>query len=313
MGGPSSEHEVSLKTGENVISCLDDSKYSTKPVVIDKEGKWQIEPEKLKGEFDVVFVAMHGTYGEDGTVQAILEEADLPYTCSTVLPSALTMNKYLSLRLLKDHGLDIPYSVLVSKFKWQDMPSIVLYQIKHYIGYPVVVKPNDNGSSVATTIVENEHGLSGAFNEVLNVSREVLIQPYIHGREVTCGVLDHGWPESAYPLPPTEIIPKVSKFFDYRAKYDPTATDEITPARFSEPINKLIQKTAVQAHKILGCRGVSRTDMILGNDKKFYILEANTIPGMTAVSLIPRAAQAVGISFSSLLDKIIKAALLRKE
>lgn len=309
MGGPSTEHEISLKSGENVISHLDKNKYKTRAVIIDREGKWGTEPEKLKKQTDVAFVAMHGTYGEDGTVQAILEGVDIPYTGSAALPSALAMNKFLTLQLLKDHSLITPHSILVSEINWQDMPSMIIHRIKLYLGYPVVVKPNDNGSSVATSIVQDEHGLSGALHDVFGVSREALIQPYICGREVTCGVLDQGWPDSAYALPPTEIVPKVSKFFDFRAKYDPKGSDEITPARFSDPVNKFIQKTAIRVHQVLGCRGFSRTDMICGNDRKLYILEINTIPGLTTASLIPRAAQAVGISFSSLLDNIIKAAL----
>jgi len=309
MGGPSSEYEISLKTGENVVNHLDKNKYEVESLIISKKGEWPVEPLSLKKKFDVAFIAMHGPYGEGGIVQSILEEIDLPYTFSDSLSSALAMNKYLSLQIFRYYDLDIPYSIVVPKLKWQDMPLVVLNQIKHYLGYPVVVKPNDNGSSVATFIVDNEDSIDNAFNEVFSVSRLALIQPYIYGREVTCGVLDYGWPESAYALPPTEIIPKKSKFFDYHSKYSLNLADEITPARFSDPINKLIQKIAVKAHKILGCRGLSRTDMIVAKDKKIYILETNTIPGMTNVSLIPKAAEAAGISFSSLLDRIIQSAL----
>lgn len=309
MGGPSLEHDISIKTGENIINFLDKVKYKPRSIVIEKDGRWPLEPAKLKKQFDVAFIAMHGTYGEDGTIQGILEEVGLPYTGSTVLTSALAMNKYASLQLLKDDGLIVPPSFLVSKTKWQEMPAAVVYHLKNFFGYPLIIKPNDGGSSIATNIVENEYGLSGAFNEVFNVSRHALIQPYLSGREATCGVLDQGWAGSAYALPPTEIVSKVSRFFDYRAKYDPAGADEITPARFGEPVNKIIQRTAIRVHQILNCRHLSRTDFIVGNNGNIYILEVNTIPGLTAASLIPRAAQAIGISFSSLLDNIIKAAL----
>ncbi len=308
MGGPSSEYEVSLKSGENVLKCLDREKYHPEAILIDKNGQWPIEIEELKN-FDLAFIAMHGPYGEDGTIQSLLESLKIPYNGSSSLTSALAMNKYLTSKVLKAHDLIVPPSFLVTKMEWEKIPSFIAYQIKHYFGYPVVIKPNNQGSSIGVSLVENEFGLTGAFNEIFSLTREAIIQPYIKGREVTCGVLDYGWPDSAYPLVPTEIIPKKSKIFDYQAKYEPGASKEITPAPLPSSLNKEIQKVALAVHKILGCSGVSRTDMILGEDKKIYVLETNTIPGMTETSLIPQQAAALGISFSQLLDRIISAAL----
>ncbi len=312
MGGPSHEHEVSLKSGEQVLKHLNPEHYDSRKVLITKTGEWQIPPNKLKAYADVVFIALHGPYGEDGTVQDILETEGIPYTGSGPKESALAMNKFLTLRYLREAGLNVPISFLVTKFEWQERPSMVIQKIRHYFGYPMVVKPNNNGSSMGITIVTKEDNLTSAFNEAFNVSREVLIEEYIRGREVTCGVLDHGMPGSEFALLPTEIIPRISHFFDYKAKYEEGGSDEITPPpRMFESTIRNIQKAALAVHRLIGCRGFSRTDFILDKKGELHVLEINTIPGLTQASLLPKAAVASGISFSKLLDKLIDAAFLR--
>ncbi len=311
MGGPSAEHEVSLKSGEMVYNAVPREKYEVRRVLIDKQGQWEIPPKKLRNYADIVFIALHGPYGEDGTVQDILENEKIPYTGTGVKESALAMNKFLSTRLLKEAGISVPLTKLFTKADWEEKPAFVLQQIQHYFGYPIVVKPNQNGSSVGVTIVKNSEGLTSAFNEAFNVGREALIQEFIAGRELTCGVIDSGFPGSEFPILPTEIIPKTSHFFDYRAKYEPGASEEITPPpNLPEAAIKKVQSVAKNVHRILGCRGFSRTDMILNKAGELFVLEINTIPGLTNESLLPKAALASGIMFSALLDKIINAAFL---
>ncbi len=311
MGGPSPEHEVSLKTGEMVADALTREKYEVEKFLISKDGEWEIPPQALKNHADAVFIAMHGTYGEDGTVQDILESVKIPYTGTGPLGSALAMNKFLSLRLFRDAGLKTPQSLLVTGNNWKDMPHSIVYRIRNYFEYPIVVKPNNSGSSVGVSVVKNEGGLDAAMHEAFHISREVLVQKFIEGKEVTCGVLDQGLPQSEFALLPTEIIPKRNNFFDYKSKYDPGGAEEITPARLHGYQLKQIQKAAVLAHRLIGCKGFSRTDMILTPKNELYILELNTIPGLTRESLLPKAAVASGINFPNLVEKIVHSAFFR--
>ncbi|MFH0712482.1 MAG: D-alanine--D-alanine ligase [Candidatus Jorgensenbacteria bacterium] len=311
LGGPSAEHEVSLKSGEQVLKYLP-RHYEPLRVLIAKTGEWEIPVRKLKNHADVAFIALHGPYGEDGTVQEILESEGIPYTGSGARESALTMNKFLTSRYLREAGVNVPLDFLVTKSEWQNEPSVIIQKIKHYLGYPIVVKPNSNGSSVGVTIVLNEDQLTNAFVEAFNVSREAIIQEFIRGREVTCGVLDRGTPGTEFALLPTEIVPRVSRFFDYRAKYEEGGSDEVTPPRnLPDGIVKKIRDTALRVHRVLGSRGFSRVDMILDKNGELFVLESNTIPGLTAQSLIPKAAAASGITFSELIDRLIHAAFLK--
>ncbi|MDI6821198.1 MAG: D-alanine--D-alanine ligase [Patescibacteria group bacterium] len=309
MGGPSTEHETSIKSGKNVLRAINREKYEPIEIFINREGKWPIEPHEVAKSNDVAFIALHGTYGEDGTIQMILDELKIPYTGSNAAVSALGMNKFLSLRLFRAGGLITPLSFLISKNDFEKTPIKFFEFVRYYLGFPVVVKPNDNGSSIGASIVRNQDELLMAIEEVFKISREALLQNFIKGREVTCGVLDHGFSESAYPLLPTEIIPQVSHFFDYRAKYELNGSFKITPARLPGSILKEIQRVAVKVHKLVGAKGFSRTDMILGEDGKIYVLEVNTIPGLTENCLMLKAAEASGISFSNLIERIIEAAL----
>ena len=250
---------------------------------------------------------MHGRYGEDGIVQMILEEINMPYTGSSSLVSALCMNKYLTLDVLKRFNLLTPNSFLISKYDWQKKNNLIIEKIKLYFNYPYVVKPNDHGSSFLISLIKNQEELKNRLNEIFQASNLAIVQEYIKGREFTCGVLDYGLKNTAYALVPTEIIVKDREFFDYYAKYNSDKILEITPPKVHYNLIEKIQKIAVLTHKILNCRGISRTDFILDEKNNLYILEINTIPGLTEKSLIPKQAAAYNLDFSVLLDRLILA------
>lgn len=308
-GGLSSEHDVSLRTAEMIMKNLDRKKYEPHQVVVQKNGMWKFagtfRPLQLgsainylkKRNFNIVFIAMHGAFGEDGRMQALLEWLGLPYTGSKVASSAMAMNKEVSNNLYLANKLRVPKYAIFSSGEKKDFTSSL----------PVVVKPVNGGSSVGVSIAKTKRELVKAINEALKEDDRVMIQEYVEGREFTCGVLEdkNGNP---FSLPPTEIIPKNSPFFNYKAKYKIGGSLEITPARLPQAKIKDLQKLALKAHGILGCRGTSRSDFIL-KGKTFFILETNTIPGMTGTSLLPQAAKSAGINFSALLDLIINATL----
>lgn len=293
MGGMSSEHEISLISGQNVLKYLDRKKYRVKPVIISRQGDWSIGgriavDKALKG-VDVAFNALHGEYGEDGCIQGLLESFGVKYTGSGVLASALGMDKIKSYELFKLYGLNVPKSVTEKDFK------------------KCVVKPSCLGSSVGISIVDNKKDLKMAINKAKERCDTVIIEEYIDGHEMTCGIIDNFKGQKHFALPVTEIIPPPGRFFDYEVKYD-GSTQEITPARINGSLNKKIQEAAINAHQILGCRGYSRTDFMVRKNK-IYVLEINTLPGLTKESLLPKAAKVAGIEFPDLLDIIIKNAL----
>lgn len=310
-GGPSPEHDVSLKSGQNVMANLDPDKYEVREIRVGKTGEWPVSPEDVKKLFDLAFIAMHGPYGEDGTVQGMLGAVNMPYTGSGAMVSALGMNKWLSLRLFQDAGLLIPSTIHFSKNVWLAEREGVSKKIKSYLGKPWVVKPNASGSSLGVKIVKEEKDLRQALEFAFKDFKEIIVQEFIPGREFTCGVIDSSMPGSAFVLPPTEIVPVGGAFFDYKAKYEPAAAMEITPAHLPDSFIQAVKRTALKAHKVLGCRGFSRSDFILNPKGRLYILEINTIPGLTENSLIPKAAKAINMPMSQLLEIIIEGAFLR--
>lgn len=331
MGGKSAEHEVSLASGMEVVKNLDPQKYGVLPVVIDKSGqKWQIgqsvkprlnqRPATIKKkaksssklvllqkslpksiddqQVDVVFIAMHGPFGEDGTIQGMLELAGLSYTGSGVLASALGMNKIASRKIWLNDGVPVvPFAVI----RKGENSAVSLSKFS----YPFVVKPSNQGSSVGVSIVRKREELKKALELAFSYSYEVLLEKYIKDKEVTCGVIGN---EKPLALPLVEIVPK-HEFFDYACKYTAGLCQEIVPARVSKKTTKKIQEIAVKAYKSIGCQGFGRVDMFLDADGKIYVSEINTIPGLTANSLLPKEARAAGISFPQLLEKIINYAL----
>lgn len=309
-GGPSSEHEISLSTAKMIMGSLDRMKYVPTLVTIKKSGLWEFGSKKtidigyaineLKA-FDFVFIAMHGVFGEDGRIQALLEWIGVPYSGSGVLSSAMAMDKGISNDVYRMIGMNVPRYAVFNKNS----------QNKGYkFGIPFVIKPVDGGSSVGVSIVKSKKELQVALRNAFEKNDRVMVQQFIKGREFTCGVLEDN-KGAAFALPPTEIIPKSSKFFDYKAKYKVGGSMEITLAHLSKSMTKNMQVMALKVHKALGCRGMSRSDFIL-KGSTFHILETNTIPGMTKTSLLPQAAKAVGIGFPDMLDLIISAGLRRK-
>jgi D-alanine-D-alanine ligase len=324
IGGPSPEHDISLKSGDVIARSLDTKKYHVTPIVVLKNKTWQLPRKKTPMNFseamrtikytirpDVAFIAMHGAYGEDGTVQGLLESAGIPYTGSGILASSLAMDKQKSSALFSYYGMKVPRFIACSYAEWRKNRKDIRKETVYGIGLPCIVKPTTAGSSIGITKVLRIKNLRIALKEAFLYSDEVMIQKCIQGTEITCSVLDTGTEQGAIPLSPTEIIPCESDFFDHRAKYEAGAAKEITPARLPEKVIADIQNLAARAHSILGCSGLSRTDMIVGKDG-IYILETNTIPGMTETSLLPQAATAAGIEFPKLLDMIIQAGIDRR-
>ncbi len=258
-----------------------------------------------KNKVDIFFVALHGTYGEDGKIQAILESLGVKYTGSGVLASALAMNKVFSNEIYFANGLPFPEFINFKNSGWKNDRAKILTEIKNRIGYPCVLKPVDQGSAVGVSIVKTESELVKAIVKTIKKFPWLMAQKFIKGREATCGVLEKdGLP---FPLPPTRIVANLGAFYDYKSKYAKGGSTHICPADFEGDINNKIQALAVQAHIALGCSGMSRTDIMVRDDGKLYLLETNTIPGMTPTSLLPEAALKAGISFSKMLDMVIKA------
>jgi D-alanine-D-alanine ligase len=309
-GGPSSEYEVSLKSGKSVIDNLS-NKYEVLDIFISKDGVWHyqgvpIKPVDIFKKVDVIFNALHGAYGEDGMVQKILDQFSIPYTGSTALASAIGMNKVLSKKIYKSNNLKTPLHTVISKKN--NLPSEILKLFKSF-PMPAIVKPVSGGSSVGTAIAKTLLELESAIDDALQYSDQALIEEFIFGREATCGVVDNFRNESIYSLLPVEIRkPSNATFFDYDAKYS-GKSEEICPGNFTAVEKEMIQKIAKEAHKALGLRHYSRSDFIIHPKRGIYILETNTLPGLTSESLLPKSLQAVGCSLSDFFDHLIKLAL----
>ena len=306
MGGPSAEHEVSLAGGKQILATLDRKKYAVRSLVIPRTGFGTLNIQKFKNLTDVAFIAMHGEFGEDGRLQALLDVAGISYVGSGVLASALAMDKVRAAHVFRQNGLLVPQQIA---FRASEFKNLNISKFKS-LGLPVVIKPADRGSSVGVTIVSKFKNLKNAVSKAARYSNQILAEEFIRGRELTCGVLDDPRTRNSLVLPPTEIIPKAGAFYDYQSKYAEGGSEHlIPPPRMAKTMLRQIEQSAVRAHQILGCRGMSRSDFILGENNKLYILETNTIPGMTRTSLLPQAALAAGISFSKLLALLIRQAL----
>lgn len=309
-GGPSAEYEISLQTGASVLAALAKEKYKPFDIFISKDGLWHylgkpIKPENIFRRVDVIFNAMHGEYGEDGEAQKIFETYKVPYTGSRVLASRLAIRKDLAREAFKNAGLKIAPAI---KITWLDDPERAAAKAIAKIGPPLVVKPAGRGSSVGIHFAGNFPELIKAIENTLKFDSNILIEKKIKGREATCGIIENFRGERHYALPVIEIIPPAKKkFFDYESKYDGSSR-EICPGRFDDKTRLAIQDIAKQAHQTLGCRHYSRSDMIVARNG-IYLLETNTLPGLTSQSLLPKSAEAIGCSFPQLLDHLIHLAL----
>ena len=293
-GGVSSEREVSLKSGKQVFEALDKEKYN----ILRYDPKTDLQQLMADAaSIDAALIILHGPFGEDGTVQGMLDLLDIPYQGAGVLGSALAMNKLAAKQLYEKAGLRVPPYVCVERKDPFDADACV-----DQLGLPLVIKPVCGGSSIGMSIVRDRASLEGAIRKAFAYDRAVMVETFIKGIEITGGVIGNDRLEA---LPLIEILPGEGyEFFDYEAKYTAGATQEICPARIDGALTEKAQHYAMTAHKALFLRGYSRTDFILKDDE-FYVLETNTIPGMTPTSLLPRAAEAAGISFSLLLDRLI--------
>lgn len=297
-GGVSSEREVSLNSGTQVFDALDKDKYE----ITRYDPKTDLPALVMDAaNIDAALIILHGPFGEDGTVQGLLDLLNIPYQGAGVLGSAVAMNKLVAKRLYD--GAKVPTPPYLS-FSMKD--EIRLPEVTGSLGLPLVVKPACAGSSVGMTIVKEEKNLESAIKLGFEHDDTLVIESYIKGVELTCGVLGNDTLEA---LPVIEIVPGDShEFFDYEAKYVAGETEEICPARIDEQTRAKVQNLAIMAHQALFLKGYSRTDMIL-KDGELSVLETNTIPGMTATSLFPQSAGVGGYSFSALLDKLIKLAI----
>ena len=339
MGGKTPEHEISLISGREVVKSLDPEKYNIFPVTISRNGNtWKLTPTEsllesedilklrssnhdlitkgareiqgVKGisqvKPDVVFIAMHGPFGEDGTVQGMLELAGLKYTGSGVLASALGMDKLMFRKIMAYEGIPIPKYIVVIKESRKSGKEL-RQEVKNILGKPpYFVKPNNQGSSVGISKINNLNELINALKTAFEYSNTVLVDQMIHGMEVTCAVLGNDKPIA---LPVIEIVPHKGDFFNYESKYFESGSEEIVPARIPLKVTRVVQKMTLGVYGAVGCRGFARVDFILKNGVKPVVLEINTIPGITSMSLLPKAAKAAGIRYAGLIDKIINYAL----
>ncbi len=333
MGGDSPERDVSLVSGKAIIEGLKKSGHQV--LALDTADSWKALPVSQKSviqeigtqppdvkelnridtaralrsfdakdlkDVEVIFIALHGGKGEDGTIQAVLDLTGKPYTGSGVLASALGMNKHMSKKMFQQSGLLTPRWIfkesanLTNRFELQ--PEI------EKLGFPLVVKPNNQGSTVGLSVIEELSQLNEAIGIAEQFSNQILFEEFIPGREITVAVLDDE------PLPVVEIVPEHG-IYDYECKYTSGKSKYICPAELTPEQTKEVQRAGLKAFQALGCEGYARVDFRMNPDGEFYCLEVNTLPGMTEHSLVPKAAQAAGISFSQLVDRIVQLSLKR--
>lgn len=346
FGGKSAEHEVSLQSAKNVIDAINKDKYDVVLIGIDKTGQWLLEkpanyllnannPKLIAlnessydvalvptanasqlinrssqtslGKLDVVFPVLHGTYGEDGTIQGMLKLLDIPFVGPSVLGSAVGMDKDVMKRLLRDAGLPIADFITISQ---SDANDVQFADVVDRLGLPVFVKPANLGSSVGVSKAANEEEFRHAVNEALDFDTKILIEEYINGREIECSVLGNEDPIASLP---GEVIPK-HEFYSYEAKYidENGATVEV-PAQLPHDVIEQIQELAVKTFKALCCEGMARVDFFLEQDHNVIVNEINTIPGFTKISMYPKLWEASGISYTELIDRLITLAVQRHE
>ncbi len=317
-GGDSSEHVVSLQSAEQVMKKLDTEKYNTFKILM-KNGEWEVISDLYCGlpvnkndfsvsengttiYFDCVFSAIHGTPGEDGKLQSYFDILKIPYSGCDVLTSALTFNKYFCNNFLRDSGIAVANSLMMKQNRQLSTEAITAK-----LELPVFVKPNQGGSSFGISKVKKTSELDTAIENAFKEADQVIIEEYIEGREITCGIFKTQTKEYIFPL--TEIVSR-NEFFDYESKYDSSKSQKITPADLSEAETKACQQLTSKIYDIIGCHGVVRADFILKKDT-FYLLEINSIPGMTENSLVPQQIRTSGMSETELYDLLIQDALDR--
>jgi len=321
MGGVSSEHEVSIASGTGVVQNLDRTRYDVTPVTIALDGTWEFPDRPPMSIFaavghlerlapDGVFIALHGPFGEDGRIQGMLDLLHIAYTSSGCAASALAIDKLSSKAVVRDVGVPVAGHIAIEQRAWQSNPDGALARIGTEVGFPCVVKSPCQGSSLGMAIPPSPQEFRESIEDIFQFGPVAMVEQFISGTEVTCAVLDVEPGAAPRALSLTEIRPVDSTFFDYKAKYTPGASQEITPAEIAPAMTAEVQKMAVRAHRVLGCEIWSRNDFIIGKDGPVW-LEVNTIPGMTPTSLYPQAAAEAGISYSELVGLFVEAAIRR--
>jgi len=305
-GGRSGEHEVSIRSARSIMQAMDPARYEILPLRITKGGRWL--PHALRPEpganpaIDVVFPVLHGTFGEDGTVQGLLELADLPYVGAGVLGSAISMDKEVTKRLCLERGLPVIEYLL----QWRGRLSV--REVEERFRYPVFVKPANLGSSVGITKAKNRRALKKALELAASYDTKVIVERAIVGRELECSVLGNDDPQASAPC---EIIPS-REFYDYEDKYlldraQTIAVADLTPAQAQE-----VQRLSIACYQAVGCAGMARVDFLLeAATGRLYISEINTIPGFTSISMYPKMWEAAGLPYPRLIDRLIDLALER--
>ncbi len=343
FGGRSGEHEVSLTSAASVIESLDRAKYEVVPIGITREGRWflgsaslqplaevfkkgtpvipSVDPSgpkfiardgrpgaKRLPDVDVIFPVLHGTFGEDGTVQGLLELAGIPYVGAGVLGSAVGMDKDVMKRLFRDAGLPVVEWVVILRGQWEEEWEPLGRLIETVLGYPVFIKPANLGSSVGISKVHNRRELGPAMELAASYDRKIIVEKGLDAREIECSVLGNDRPEASVP---GEIVP-VNEFYDYEAKYVKEGSELVIPAKLGRADTRRVRQMALQAFRAVDCAGMARVDFLLDRPSgRLYVNEVNTIPGFTPISMYPKLWEASGLAYPALLDRLIELALER--
>lgn len=345
FGGKSGEHEVSLRSAASVLKALDPEKYQVIPIGITKEGQWrsaaQLDSpgfaEILEGgrpallaaepaekpqlqirstnqhlmrlaDIDVVFPVLHGTYGEDGTIQGLLEMANIPYVGAGVLGSAVGMDKDVMKRLLLEAGIPTAAFISFLDSQWAKQPNKICGEIETKLGYPCFIKPANMGSSVGISKAKNLDELCAAIDLASRFDRKIIVEQFVDGQEIECSVLGNDEPQASIP---GEIVP-CHEFYDYDAKYVDDRSELIIPARLTPEVTEQVRKLAVKTFLMAECSGMARVDFFVERGShQVMVNEINTLPGFTSISMYPKLWEASGLSYAQLLDKLIELALER--
>ncbi len=342
FGGRSGEHEVSLLSAKSVMGAMDRSKYEIVPIGIDHEGRWitggdpmayleaaarvrlngfgseapaedvqvggTLPPQDLFRDIDVVFPVLHGPFGEDGTLQGLLEMVGVPYVGSGVAASAVGMDKSLAKKVFRSHGFPVLPYMTITRAQWQADRDAIIRRVSAEFRYPVFVKPANLGSSVGISKVEKEEDLAAAVDLAAGYDRKILVEQGIPAREIECSVLGNEEPIASVP---GEVKPG-KDWYDYEAKYQSEATQLIIPAPIPDELAAQVREIAVGAYEAIGCEGLARVDFLLDRDTgELYLNEINTMPGFTNVSMYPKLWEATGITYRELVDRLIELALER--
>ena len=338
FGGRSAEHEVSVVSAQGVMGAIDRERFQVVPLGVTKDGAW-LTPEETRdalvainaerlasltaspaaagvigprvlatlGELDVVFPLVHGTFGEDGTLQGFLEMLDVAYVGAGVAASAVGMDKALQQMILRQAGLPVPQSLVVTASRWQEEGPALARDVEAQLGYPCFAKPANSGSSIGTTKVRSREDLAGAMTEAFRYDRKALVEQAIEGRQVECSVLGNDHPQAS---PLGEIV-FTREFYDYVAKYEDPTTRLVIPAELPPDLARSLQAMAIAAFQAVDCAGMGRVDFFLGANDEPYLNEINTIPGFTPVSMYPKLWEAAGLSYRDLITRLIELGLER--